>query len=157
MNLDFDKATLEDALYIADHLRPSDREECNAHTEAAARTTLETAWKASSHAWTAKSAEGKPVAILGLVPAPGMSDTGIPWLLCTEEAEAMPKAFLKYTPEYLGVFHAIYSRLLNAVPSTSIKTLAWLKHLGFTFGEPIPSPTQAGVEITPFYRVETHV
>lgn len=153
MNLDFDKATLEDALYIADHLRPSDREECYAYTEAAARTTLETAWKASSHAWTAKSAEGTPIAILGLVPAPGMSDTGIPWLLCTEEAEAMPKAFMKYTPEYLEVFLAIYPKLFNVVTSTSTKTLTWLKRLGFTIGESMPSPKLRGVQVTPFYKV----
>jgi hypothetical protein len=153
LNLDFDKATLEDALYIADHLRPSDREECNAHTEAAARTTLETAWKASSHTWTAKSSEGTPIAILGLVPAPGMSDTGIPWLLCTEEAEAMPKAFLKYTPEYLAVFLAIYPKLFNVVTSTSTKTLTWLKRLGFTLGKSMPSPKLSGVQVTPFYKV----
>lgn len=153
MNLDFDKATLEDALYIADHLRPSDREECNAHTEAAARTTLETAWKASSHAWTAKSAEGTPIAILGLVPAPGMSDTGIPWLLCTDEADSMQRAIVKYTPEYLSVLQAIYPKLFNVVPSTSTKTLAWLKRLGFTLGDSMPSPNLRGVQVTPFYKV----
>jgi hypothetical protein len=153
MNLEFHKATLEDALYIADHLRPSDREECNAHTQEEARITLSNAWKASSHAWTAKTPEGKPIAILGLVPAPGMSDTGIPWLLCTEEAEAMPKAFLKYTPEYLGVFLAIYPKLFNVVTSTSTKNLTWLKRLGFTLGESMPSPKLRGVQVTPFYKV----
>lgn len=52
MNLNFDKATLEDALYVAHNLRTSDREECNAHTDTEAVTTLHNSWEHSSHAWT---------------------------------------------------------------------------------------------------------
>jgi hypothetical protein len=157
MNLEFDKATLEDALYIAANLRPSDREECNAHTDTDAPATLKKAWEQSSHAWTVKNIEGAPVAILGLVPAPGLKDTGIPWLLCTEEADAMPKAFAWYAQEYLDVCHAIYPKLFNLVPSTSTKTLAWLERLGFTLGKPMPCPKGNSLQLTPFFKEIAHV
>lgn len=157
MNLNFDKATLEDVLFVAHNLRSSDREECNAYTDTEERVTLQNAWEQSSHAWTVKTTEGTPVAILGVVPAPGLQNTGIPWLLCTEAAEAMPKAFAIYTPKYLSVLHAIYPKLFNLVPSTSTKTLAWVECMGFTLGESVPSPKGNGVLLTPFFKEVAHV
>lgn len=69
----------------------------------------------------------------------------------------MPKAFARYTPEYLSVLHAIYPKLFNLVPSTSTRTLAWLKHLGFTLGESMLSPKGNGVQLTPFFKEIRHV
>jgi hypothetical protein len=63
MQLNFDKATLADALYIADRLRPSGLEECSANSTEEARTVLQHAWENSSHAWTMKTTEGTPVGI----------------------------------------------------------------------------------------------
>lgn len=157
MNLNFDKATLEDVLYVAHNLRSSDREECNAHTLEEACKTLQEAFEQSSHAWAIKNIEGYPVGILGLVPAPSLDRTGIPWLLCTEEADAMPKAFAQYSQHWLDICHALYPNLFNVVPSTSTKTLAWLKHLGFTLGAPMPNPKVKGTQVTPVYKVKLYV
>lgn len=47
MYLNFNEATLDDALFVAHYLRPSDREECNAHTTEDAERTLQNAFESS--------------------------------------------------------------------------------------------------------------
>lgn len=157
MYLNFDKATLDDALFVAHYLRPSDREECSAHTTEQAEKVLTDALQLSSHAWAIRNDKGLPVGIFGVCPAPGLEYTGIPWLLCTTAADKMPKAFARYTQGYLDMCHSLYPKLINFVPSTSTKTLAWLKRLGFTLGNPIPSPKHKGVQLTPFYKEKSYV
>lgn len=157
MYLKFTKATLDDALFVAHYLRPSDREECHAHTTEDAERILQNAYQSSSHAWAIRDENGLPVGILGVCPAPGLEHTGIPWLLCTDVADSIPKAFSKYSQEYLDICHALYPKLINCVLSTSVKTLQWLKHLGFTLGDPIPSPLHQGIQVTPFYKEKLYV
>jgi len=80
--------------------------------------------------------DGTPVAIFGVGKATSLSDTGVPWMITTDEAAKHAKTILPYGPIMLERMKQGSKKLVNLVHVDNKKSIRWLKALGFTFGEP---------------------
>lgn len=101
----------------------------------------------SSHHWAFIAADGEPVAVFGVAPVSLISGIGTPWLLGTERVFAFPGVLIREGRRYLQAMRNVYPSLANHVDARNVKSIRWLKHLGFTIGEPEPY----GVAGLPFY------
>lgn len=76
--------------------------------------------------------DGYPIAIYGV------TECGSIWMLGTEEADNHPIAFGRISKAFMAEMQAIYTRLYNYVDVKNIKSIEWLKWLGFTICEAQP-------------------
>lgn len=141
-----------DVAFLAAHLRADDVQELaatrgpNVHpADAISRAVL-----LSSHAWVAASEGGRAIAIFGVAPVSLLNGIGSPWLLATDEAFRHPRSLVVEGRRYLSVMRAIYSDMVNYVDARNVRSVRWLKHLGFTLHPAAPY----GIEDEPFHKFE---
>lgn len=130
---------------LASQMRASDRIEC----EALGRTpkdALRNGLRCSLEAYTAL-VEGKPVAMLGVVPDSLLGGRATVWMLGTEEAYAQGRALVTYGPLMLDMWLGKFDELANIVSSGNERAIRLLRRWGFAFGGPV---THRGVEFLPF-------
>lgn len=139
-----------DIHYVAAHLRESDRRELCAMRggDVDVKRQLALAVLVSSHYWTV--AAENPIAIFGVSPMDRANGIGSPWLLATDEAPHSPKDWIRLSKKYLQLMTKEYPVLINYVDARNRRSIAWLKHLGFRFGDPEP----LGPYGIPFCRFE---
>lgn len=80
-----------------------------------------------------------PLVMLGLVKRDILTDTGVVWLLGTNESLNHRKAFLKETKPVIDEMLSVCSRLCNMVHAKNIVSIQWLRRIGFTIDEPVPA------------------
>lgn len=77
---------------------------------------------------------GQPIAMFGVSGNKG--SIGVPWMLGTDGITKISKSLLRECRDYVEEMHKDYPVLTNFVWSKNVVHIAWLKWLGFQFGEP---------------------
>ena len=136
------EATFEDVSYLADNLRQADLDEIEAlGVTHSTHETIATALIISDECLVAVQ-DDKPIAIFGVATSSD-GDTGIPWLLATEELESVPLEVVKKSKAWVEEKAEQYGDLVNFVSVENRKAIRWLNSLGFTFGNTFKSSTGA--------------
>ena len=93
-----------------------------------------------------------PMAAFGIVPDKENPELGVPWLLGSDLIAKCPVTFLRYSRNWLRTLGADYEVLANYVKADHAESINYLKHLGFSFGEPVQMGPQDEIFI-PFSKI----
>jgi hypothetical protein len=125
-----------DAL-LAD-LRPADRDEIEALLgPGKERHAVEEGVRRSTLLWVG-TIDDRIAAIFGVVPLHMLGGQGVPWLLGTPLIDRYRGAFMRLNRPYIARMLAVFPQLANVVDARNVKSIAWLKRLGFTIHPPQP-------------------
>lgn len=120
---------------IANRMREWDRREAAAFGKSP-KQALRMGLAASLWAITAK-VDGRPEAMIGLVPMSLIEGRGQPWMLGSDAIYRHPREMLRNVAPMLGRMRADCPRLENWVATGNGRAITFLRHCGFAFGEPI--------------------
>lgn len=136
-----------DAEAVLANIRPADRDEADALLGPGnLESGIGKCVTDSVMLWT--GAVGEEVAfVFGLAPVSMLGDQGIPWLVGTPLIDKHRGSFIRLSRSYISLMLAAYPTLLNIVDVRNVKSIAWLKRMGFTI---LPAEP-AGVDGMPFY------
>lgn len=136
---------------LLNDLRPADRDEVTAATGPDIHREITKAVCTSTIVFTAVL-DGKPAAIFGVAPYAALAGIGSPWLVGTTRCDRAGRLILKYSRALMIITAREYPHLVNYVDARHVKSIRWLKWLGFTINDPAPY----GFENRPFHRFEMH-
>lgn len=130
MNLQIVPATVFDAIALGPSLRASDRHEVWASAGMGPTQALAESVKVSDEdmRWTALL-NGHPEVMWGV--ARVTDDIGGMWLLASDKLKVLVRHFLPRSLEYVGIMHTRYEYLTNYIHHANLKSMSWLKRLGF--------------------------
>lgn len=119
---------------IAARIRQSDLNEVWAVGLVLARPALELSLRTSEvkRTWMV---DGKPEAMAGIT---RQGDNGLVWLLATDVAEVYPHQFLRASRRELNAVRDNYDRIHNFVDARNVKSIRWIKWLGFDVTPAMP-------------------
>lgn len=132
-------AAIGDAAIIAASLREDDRRELEASTPLSPDRAIAESISLSMMCWTAEK-NGKPIAVMGVTPISIIRGAGSPWMLGTSECD---KSFVRFTAlsrVYIPAMLSLFPTLENMVDVRNVKSIRWLKRLGFEFRDAIAHP-----------------
>ena len=84
------------------------------------------------------SAFSEPVAVLGISTVSLLYNTGCPWMLATPHVDRYRRAFIEAGRFYTQSMLSEYDALENHVDARNVKSIAWLKRIGFQISAPVP-------------------
>lgn len=145
--VEFVKPTDEMIVTVAENMRQADVDEVTASHGHTPIQALQAGVDVSDFI-VAVVIDDEPVAILGLSRCNPITDTGIPWLLSSENALKHKREFLLQSPKVIEQMLSICPNLFNFVHAENKTSVRWLKWLGFTIEEPKP----IGVKKEMFHR-----
>jgi hypothetical protein len=146
-------AKLVDALILGANIRECDRWEIWHLARKAPADAFLDGYRTSDDPYVIEW-QGKPIAMFGVSGNKG--SIGVPWMLGTDDIKKIKKALLSQCKDYLERMHVDYPTLTNFVWSKNLVHIAWLKWLGFTFGEARPMGPDNELFIH-FYKVKQYV
>ena len=146
-------AKLVDVLVLGANMRQCDRWEVWHMTRKSPIDALMDGYKVSDKPFVVEW-KGKPIAMFGVSGHKG--HLGVPWMLASDDIKKVRKTFLRECKEHIEKMHGSYPTLTNFVWSKNEVHIAWLKWLGFTFGEAKPMGPDNELFIH-FYKVKEHV
>lgn len=94
--------------------------------------------------------DGRLACIFGMAPLGLLGDTGAPWMLGTSEIDRHPSALMRHCIPYIAEMLVDRPHLINFVDARNVRSIRWLKRLGFEFHPAQPY----GVAGLPFHRFE---
>ena len=136
MNITIREATMDDARYIAKHLRKEDRDEILALGQMTPGAMVTTSFVGSDVSFVGVI-DGVPALIFG-TGQKLRSDTAEIWALGTDECFKAPLAMVKYGRRVVKELLEYYPALENYCDARYTRSLRWLRQIGFTIGEPEP-------------------
>jgi len=116
---------------------------------------LVSAAKTSVQAWAAES-HGQLLCLFGVAPISFIAGQGSPWLLGTNAMLRHRGRLIRQTPRYLARMLELFPHLSNFVDARNVKSIRFLKAMGFEMHAPIPYG-KAGEPFIPFSMGVTHV
>lgn len=125
-------AKIVDVLILASNIRDCDRREIWHCSRSSPFDAFKTGYDVSDRPLVIEY-NGQPIAMFGVSGTKG--SIGVPWMLATDGIKKIKKAFLRECRDYVEEMHENYPVLTNFVWSKNIVHIAWLKWLGFQFGE----------------------
>lgn len=130
--------TAEDVADLVQYMRTADVAECLAAGHPDLRTNIETAIRVS--VWSrAFRVDGRVAAVVGIHPLAGLfGDTGVPWMLGTDEVTRNARAFVRLSRPYIAQMLEAFPKLINLVHAPNANAVAWLQRVGFVLQDPIP-------------------
>lgn len=136
----FRKPTERDIEYLSANMRQADVEEMLAAGDA--RTPLEALSQSvkESSLCVAVEHNGALLCVGGAASRSLLSGNGIPWMLCAQDIERHSKLFLLHGAQCISVLLLRYAMLENYVDANNVKSIRWLKKMGFTIHKPMPHP-----------------
>lgn len=137
------------AALVAD-MRPADRLELEASHGADPQKAVQRAVDISTISW-AVEAGGALIMLGGVAPVSMLGGVGSPWMLGTNLLDRSPGALTRVGVQYLQVVKGLYPELENYVDARNVKSIRWLRRLGFKIS---PAPIPYGPQGLPFYRFE---
>jgi hypothetical protein len=146
-HVDLTPASPEDVFEMGDNIRVADRLECWAAGHIWAEEAIMRGLASSTRTWTAR-ADGLILAVLGIEPVSAITGLGRPWMIGTEALETYAIATIRASRPALTIMHQMYPRLENWVDARNLKSIRWLRWLGFK----VYTPKPWGVEGMPFHR-----
>lgn len=123
------KATVDDALFLAERLREEDVKEIQAASGFEPLHALLLGLAGASDPWTLHY-KGTPAAMMGANPGftPGV---GYIWLLATPLLVEKGRIFLKYCRQGCAIVHETYPFLWTLTDARNEVHLKWLQWMGF--------------------------
>jgi hypothetical protein len=143
-----DLASRCDADCLGRRLRAADVEEIRAASGLAPAEALRRSYELSSHVWTVRGDDGRPIALWGVGPLSLIEGRGCPWLLAADAFETLGPGIARLSRPLLAAMRDLYPRLENHIDARHTKAVRWLSWLGFTIDPAKPW----GVEGRPFHR-----
>lgn len=129
------------------NLRPADRAEADALVGAdMVESAVEECLSTAVMSWTGHVG-GEVAFIFGCSPVSLLGVEGVPWLIGTPLIDRHRRAFIRFSHSYIPAMLAIFPTLVNLVDVRNVKSIAWLKKMGFTL---LPAQP-AGVSGLPFH------
>lgn len=149
--------TVGEALrFIAENLRPADRDELEASAGADIPTLIALSEKVSTKAWLILDRDDTPIAAFGV--APGFfSGVGIPWFVATPGIEREAHAVARHTRRYVAEMLEDFDVLTNHVDLRNDFAQDWLLWSGFEFIDVSPEYGVAGVPFIQFRKAAANV
>ena len=137
VKLDFVKPDDELLQLIALNIRPADRDELLA---AGNKTVIDALYKSVKLSKTSVVAchNGTPLVIYGMGVPNQLGNTALPWMLGTVQSERFKREFMVYTARVIKEMLIEFPRLVNFVYHKNIRSIKWLKALGFTIDDAKP-------------------
>lgn len=140
----------EDVRRIAAGMRAADAREV---ARAGARDPLSAVAEsvaASTLCWVAE-VDGELCAVFGVAPINGMlSASGAPWMLGTDALDRHSVSLMRTCRPYIAQMRSLYPHLLNYVDAENVRSVRWLRRLGFEIHPAVPF----GVGGEPFHMFE---
>lgn len=130
-------ATEEDAEYLSTRLKPMDMREIDAVSGRSALAALKSGVNGSEDCCVL-TADNAPLCIYGVRKMSHLSDTGVAWLLGTEEVEEHFMKFGRECGKELKNMMGNLKMIENYCHVENRKTIVWLRWLGFKFDKPAP-------------------
>lgn len=144
------KATPQDVLDFAPNMRDADKQEVEALTGLDPLACLMLGLMHSDPCMAGVSNEGEIVMIFGINQLdPGV---GAIWMLSSNAIKDHARELVREGKRWLDEQHALYPVLTNVVDERNDVHRRLIKHMGFSFGEPINNYGVAGVRVIPFER-----
>lgn len=124
-------STQDDVDYLANNLRPEDREEVLA-SHGSTQDVLQLGFDESDECWTIVVTDTEEIAGMYGV---GTLDNGVgvPWLLTAPALEKVYLPFLRQSKQWVKEINKKYPVLTNAVDEDYKVSIKWLQFVGFTF------------------------
>jgi hypothetical protein len=149
--LDIREARLDDLDELLAGIRPADLAECDAlFGPGHARQMLETSLQRSVAAWAAEVPGKGLMCLFGMAPISLLGDQGVPWMIGTGLVDRHPGAFIRASRPYISRMLALCPQLVNVVDARNVKSIAYLKRMGFTILPAAPTGA-AGLPFHPFF------
>lgn len=133
---------------IATRLREADRIECAALGRTP-KQALRIGLIASLNPITVLI-DGRPEAMMGVMPTSMMSGSGVVWMLGTEALYDHKRAFLALGPHVVDAMLDDFRRLENIVSADNARAIRFLRWLGFIVGG--NAEMHSGVAFVPFHK-----
>lgn len=144
-------ATAEDILKFAPTMREEDVEEVKAVAGLDPLACLTLGMFHSDSCVVGVSPEGDIVGVFGVVPV--IPDkVGSVWFLSSPAITQNARHVLAEGRAWLDGQNARYPVLTNVVSESNVTHIRLIKHLGFTFGEPIDNYGAGRIRVIPFER-----
>lgn len=137
----------DDVEFIIEGMRYHDAQEVRALGSEPYEAVIR-GFQTSTRCWTC-DVDGVPAVMFGVAPVSILTGLGAPWLLGTNDAKRIPRAFLEEGRAYTEHMLRLYPRLVNLVDVRNLASIRWLKRLGYKFGEAFPAGL-AGEMFLPF-------
>ncbi len=138
-----------DLVHLAQHLRAADLAEIRAvhGADADVLGILRASVAMSAEAHVAVTVYGEPVAVFGVAAA---GAAACPWLLGTNALLQQGREIVTLSQQHVARWALQYRILFNYVDARNARSIAWLRHTGFTIGP--AEPYGQGCEL--FHRFE---
>lgn len=136
----FRKPTERDIEYLAANMRQSDIAEIQAAGDTRNLFDVVADGVADSALCVAVEYDGELLCIGGAAGRSLMSSKGVAWMLCTQAIEKHNRLFLLHGRDCVRVLLLRYAMLENYIDARNIKSIRWLKKMGFAIQEPMPHP-----------------
>ena len=133
------RASLEHIPYLVENMRAGDVKEVEAFSGSTPAQALRKGIGRSKASLTAMTIAGEPLVMFGVAPLSEITRTGIPWLLGTDAALYYRREFMREGRRYLAAMLDEYPNLVNYVHIENKASIIWLKRLGFTLDEAVPT------------------
>lgn len=131
MSVRFERPTPENLDFIAARMRRADVVEVMAAGRRSPREAVLKSVELSDRCSVALI-NGEPCAVFGLVIANVVTGWGVPWLLGTDLIDRHKKLFVEHTRTGVREMLEICPILINYVHAENLKSIRWLKTMGFT-------------------------
>lgn len=142
--------TRADVEALAANMRFLDRQELEASHGGDLVQAVQHAVDVSTACW-AMLVDGELAMLGGVAPLSLVGGVGSPWMLGTTLLDRSPGALTRIGVEYLRVVLGLYPELVNYVDARNVKSIRWLRRLGFRIAaETIPY----GPQKLPFHRFD---
>lgn len=129
------------------NLRPADRDEIEALLGPGQENrAVTTGLRNSVLSWTGLI-NGQVACIFGVVPLSMLAGQGGPWMLGTPLIDRHRRALIRHSRPYIARMQAVFPNLVNIVDARNVKSIAWLKRMGFA----IHAAQPIGVAGLPFH------
>jgi hypothetical protein len=132
------RATMVDAAEFAPKLRAEDMAELQMLGEDDALHVLENCLRLSGReAWTVR-ANGAIMSIWGVMQTSLVTGHAVVWALTSDLVNKYPKAFLRCSRQAVRELRLRYNEVSNHVDIRYLKSLRWVKKIGFAIESPSP-------------------
>lgn len=142
-------ASIEHIAPIAENMREADAIEVWLSARLTPYQAMKSGFEQSVKAWTIMQ-DDTPIGMFGVSSVSVLGDTGVPWLLGTDQMLTIKRQFIRESARYLGEVLNLYPRLENYVHADNSASLKWLKWLDFN----LSGPFSVGPEMADFYKFE---
>ena len=132
--------TIHDIVHVGHHMRAADVRELQAvhGLDVNAMDALSRAVAVSTESFALVAPDDHPVAIFGVAQVFADITHAAPWLLGTEAFARYPRDLVVLGRQVVDGWARQYRQLSNCVDARNVRSVAWLKALGFEIHPPGP-------------------